>query len=493
MGIEIDRTAFTSSDYQRFYEALLGNLAALEELLAMPGFGAGAGSIGAELELYIVNRDGFPLHLNQEIHSAARDPQLTLELNRYNLEYNLTPCTLGNSPFVAIETEIISKLAHLGKVAEAMDGRIVPIGILPTLRQSDLGVLCVTDRKRYHALVQQLLRRSAKFRIDIDGDDPLQLDMTDITLEGANTSFQIHYRVPPRYFADTFNAIQLMTPLAMAMAANSPTLFGHKLWHETRIPLFKQSIDTRQVDRYRWNEPARVNFGQGWVRQGALELFSEVVRIYSPLLPVCEPCPPPEHKQSREDPPSLAELRLHQSTVWLWNRPVYDNVDGGHLRIEMRALPAGPTAVDMAANAAFLIGLAEGVKDDINHILPAIPFAIAEYNFYRAAKHGLNARLVWPDRRQSGYAEQPVSNIVARLLPIALEGLTSIGISSAEAERYLGVIERRLERRQTGATWQLAKLTSLQRTLPMDAALQAMLEEFIIHSQANLPISEWPL
>ena len=493
MGIEIDRTTFTSSDYRRFFDALLGNLAVLEDLLATPGFGKGAGSIGAELEMYIVDRDGSPLHLNQEIREAARDPQLTLELNRYNLEYNLTPCALGNSPFVAIEEEIISKLAYVGKIAETVNGRIVPIGILPTLRQSDLGTHCVTDRKRYHALVKQLLRRSAKFRIDIDGEDPLQLDMADITLEGANTSFQVHYRVQPQHFADTFNAIQLMTPLAMAVAANSPTLFGHRLWHETRVPLFKQSIDTRQVDRYSWNEPARVNFGQGWVRQGALELFTEVVRIYPPLLPVCAPRLPPERDQAPDQTPSLDELRLHQSTVWLWNRPVYDNVDGGHLRIEMRALPAGPTAVDMAANAAFLIGLAEGVRADINHILPALPFGIAEYNFYRAAKHGLNARLVWPNHRKSGYEEQPVCAIVARLLPTALEGLISIGISPAEGARYLGVIERRLERRQTGATWQLAKLTSLQATMPMEAALHVMLEEFIRHSQGNLPVSEWPL
>ena len=493
MGIEIDRTDFTSSDYRRFYDALLGNLASLEDLLAAPDFGAGAGSIGAELEMYIVDRDGFPLHLNQEIHEAAGDPQLTLELNRYNLEYNLMPCALSNRPFAAIEEEIINKLAYVGEVAEDVNGRVVPIGILPTLRQSDLGARCVTDRKRYHALVKQLLRRSANFRIDIDGEDPLQLDMADITLEGANTSFQIHYRVQPSNFADTFNAIQLMTPLAMTVAANSPTLFGHKLWHETRIPLFKQSIDTRQVDRYSWKEPARVNFGQGWVRRGALELFSEVVQIYPPLLPVCAPPLPPERDQVQDRTPALAELRLHQSTVWLWNRPVYDNVDGGHLRIEMRALPAGPTAVDMAANAAFLIGLAEGVRADINHVLPAIPFGIAEYNFYRAAKHGLDARLVWPGSRQSGYDEQPVSAIVASLLPTALEGLVSIGISSAEAERYLGVIERRLERRQTGATWQLAKLSALQNTMPMEAALHAMLEEFIILSRENLPVSEWPL
>jgi gamma-glutamyl:cysteine ligase YbdK (ATP-grasp superfamily) len=492
MGIDIDKTTFAAQDYQRFKDALLENLAVLTDLLATPGFGSGAGSLGAELEMYIVDGEGNPLHLNQEIQDAANDPQLSLELNRYNLEYNLTPCALCNSPFASTEQEILSKLAQVGKVAADFGGRVVPIGILPTLRQSDFGAHCITDRKRYHALVNQVLRRSDRLRIDIDGEDPLQLDMADITLEGANTSFQIHYRVQPQHFADTFNAIQLMTPLALAMGANSPMLFGHNLWHETRIPLFKQSLDTRHVDRYTWNEPARVNFGQGWVRRGALELFTEVARIYPPLLPACS-TQSPRRELEEGRTPSLAELRLHQSTVWLWNRPVYDDADGGHLRIEMRALPAGPTPLDMVANAALLIGLAEGVRADINNVLPAIPFGIAEYNFYRAAQHGLDAKLVWPDNHQSGYREQSVCSIIERLLPTARQGLDSIGIAPAETARYLGVIERRLERRQTGASWQLATLASLEQKMSKKAALHFLLEKFIERSMENLPVAEWQL
>ena len=238
--------------------------------------------------MYIVDDNGRPLHANQEILEAAGDAQLQLELNRYNLEYNLHPCAFSDNPFSALEGELLDKQAYLRDVAARFGGRVVPIGILPTLRQTDFGPHCITDRKRYHALVRQLLlRRGGKFRIDIRGEDPLELEMTDITLEGANTSFQVHYRVDPEDYADTFNAIQLSTPLAVAIGANSPTLFGHNLWHETRVPLFKQSIDTRYVDRYSWNEPPRVSFGQGWVRRSALELFAEVVCIYPPLLPIC--------------------------------------------------------------------------------------------------------------------------------------------------------------------------------------------------------------
>ncbi|MEZ5502063.1 MAG: glutamate--cysteine ligase [Halioglobus sp.] len=493
MGIEIDKTSFVDRDYQRFTHRLDQNLAELAGLLARPGFGVGPGTLGAELEMYIVDAVGNPLHANGGNLAAANDDKLTLELNRYNLEHNLAPCALDQRPFAATEAELCGKLAQIGAVAAGCGGRIVPIGILPTLRQSDFGAHCITDRKRYHALVKQLiLRRGGQFRVAIHGADPLYLDMADITLEGANTSFQVHYRVNPADYADTFNALQLMTPLALAIGANSPGLFGHRLWQETRIPLFKQSIDTRRVDRYGWNEPARVNFGQGWARRGALELFTEVVRIYPPLLPICA-VQVPRPGRAEEDAPPLAELRLHQSTVWLWNRPVYDPAAGGHLRIEMRALPAGPTPVDMVASAAFLIGLAEGVRPQLEELLPALPFNLAEYNFYRAAQHGLDAKLVWPVPGQSGSRERGICAIIEDFLPVARRGLAAIGIGADEAARYLDVIERRLERRRNGATWQTAKLAALRQSLSLEESLHGVLESYIHHSADNLPVAEWPL
>ena len=493
MGIEINKTEFEQQDFLAFRARLEENLAAMRQLMAQPGFGEGTGSLGAELEMYIVDAEGNPLHANQEILADAADPDLTLELNRYILEYNLQPFSIADSPFRQTEQAILDKLAHLRGVAAKRGGRIVPIGILPTLRQSDFGAGCITDRRRYYALVSQLIEsRADGFRIDISGDEPLELEMDDITLEGANTSFQVHYRVAPEAYADTFNAIQMMTPLAVAIGANSPTLFGHSLWDETRIPLFKQSIDTRHVDPYSWNEPARVSFGQGWARRGAEELFREVVDIYPPLLPICAERSPAEEMAAGVTP-SLAELRLHQSTVWLWNRPIYDDVGGGHLRIEMRSLPAGPTAVDMVANAAFLIGLAEGIRPNLQDVLPAIPFRLAEYNFYRAARYGLEAKLVWPVPGQSGYREQPVRNIIADSLAMAARGLESIGIATAEADGYLEVIRERLATGQSGAVWQRRKLAQLKQQMPQREALHELLENFMGHSEANLPVAQWPV
>lgn len=488
MGIEIATTRFDEADFRRFGDRLEHQLAALRECLDRPGFGVGPRSMGAELELYIVDRDGRAKHDNQALHELAQDPQLTLELNRYNLEYNLSPQRLSDGALAATEAEIVSKLSRLGAIAETRDAAIVPIGILPTLTSDDVGRHCITDRQRYYALVEQLIKwRGSDFRIDINGAEPLQMAKGDITLEGANTSFQVHLREDPERFVDTFNALQLVTPLALAISANSPGVFGHQLWDETRIPLFKQSIDTRHPDRYRWSQPARVCFGHGWARRTPLELFARTVRLYPPLLPACG-----DEEDAGKQPPALDELRLHQSTVWQWNRPVYDDADGGHLRVEMRALPAGPTPVDMVAGAALLIGLAQGLRDRIDDILPALPFGLAEFNFYRSAQHGLDARLVWPHTQQRGLSDRPVTEILADMLPTAESGLADLGVSREECDRYLGVIERRLAAKTNGARWQrdcLAKL--LDRGVEKRLALAGMLERYREQSVGNRPLAEW--
>ncbi len=490
MGVDIDRIEFDDNDYRQFQLTLSEQLLLLKKTLANPNFGNTPPSIGAELELYIIDKQGKPLPKNEQLLSLAQNSQLTPELNSYNIEYNTPPCPTSRSPFHTLENKIVDELQSLNQHASTLNARIVPIGILPTLTPSDFGPHCMTQRKRYHALVSQLIRqRGGDFEIDIDGKSPLKFNLADITLEGANTSFQIHHQVSPKHYADTYNALQLMTPLAIAIGANSPTLFGHYLWDETRIPLFKQSIDTRHLDRYEWNEPARVNFGHGWLREGAYELFSESVNLYSPILPICTS---EKVLEKKRQPPELSELQLHQSTVWLWNRPVYDSTDNGHLRIEMRALPSGPTSIDMIANAAFLIGLAEGHREQINEILPAIPFQTAEYNFYRSAQYSLDANLIWPNAKL-GYKRQCIIDIIDDNLPIAEKGLASIGIETDEINNYLSIIQQRISRKQNGAIWQKKMLNKLNQRLDMKASLHEMLELFIKNSQRNIPVAEWEI
>jgi gamma-glutamyl:cysteine ligase YbdK (ATP-grasp superfamily) len=491
LGIEVDRTEFTARERALFARKLHDNLAALKALLARPDFGAGPPSIGAEVELYVIDARSRPKHANLEILAHTRDPQFTLELNRFNLEYNLTPVPAAGRPLSRIEAEISSALARANAAAALERARVIPIGILPTLRAGDFGPHAMTPRLRYEALSRALQRmRGEKFAIRIGGAEPVRLEVDDVTLEGATTSLQIHYRLPPPEFARTFNAIQLVTPVVLAASCNSPLLLGRRTWHETRIPLFKLAVDGRDRDTRSLHLPPRVDFGTGWVREGAYELFAAAVHLHEPLLPFSSRENALARLRARRTP-ALSELRLHQGTLWPWNRPVYDPAGGGHLRIEMRALPAGPSAVDMMANAAFALGLARALRDRIDDWLPGIPFATAASNFYRAAEHGLEATLFWPDSRGT-LQRRNAAEIAQELLPLAARGLRALGLQAAESRHYLGIMRTRLARRQNGAVWQLRQLGRLETRYGRTRALARIVDRYAGHSLGNLPVAEWP-
>jgi hypothetical protein len=426
MGTEITREEFDERDYARFRERLEQNLSELGRLLQRPGFGTGPVTVGAELELFLVDRAALPLPMNEAVRASAADPRITVELNRYNLELNSSPAPLAGHPFAALASELGLLLTRVGDAARARQGRIALIGILPTLSRAHLGDDVVTEAARYRALGRGLRRlRQGPIQIRIVGDDPLELTSEQIAIEGANTSFQVHLRVAPEDFTRTYNAVQLATAPALAVAGNSPTFLGHRLWEETRIALFKQSVEDRDSHQPR-RRPSRTAFGTGWLREGALELFAEGVRLHEPLLPYTT--------DGVGGMSGLDELRLHQGTVWRWNRAVYDPASGGHLRIEMRALPAGPTVTDMLANAAFLIGLTLWLADQDRRWTYALPFERADHGFYRAAQYGLAAELSWPAGRADQVRTLSAADLVTELLPAARQGLVGAGVAAAEAD-----------------------------------------------------------
>lgn len=490
MGQSIAAADFSASDYQRFADKLQVNLQALQQLLACADFGCGDTTIGAELELSIIDQQARPLGINRELQARVNDPQLTLELNRYNLEYNLKPLALQGKPFSYLRRQLSAMLASLNRAAAELGGRVVPIGILPTLRRSDFGPLRMTAEPRYQQLIRQLkAMHPGPFHIHIEGRDTLDIQADDVTLEGANTSLQLHLRVAPEEFCDLYNAIQLATPLVLAIAANSPGFLGRRLWAETRIPLFKQSTDSR--DRHaRWQPPVRVQFGHGWLRNGALELFREAVYLYPPLLPVCDE-QDPLAVLVRGELPVLSELRLQQSSIWSWNRPVYDPSAGGHLRIEMRALPAGPSAVDMAANMALLIGLARALLPQLDQRLAALPFHYAKHNFYTAARDGMAARLLWPNARW-GLQAYAVDELLGGLLDDAAAALQASGVDDSDVSAMFAVIEQRLRVKRNGALWQGAILDQLAAVGVQGwAAQQAMLERYVLEAASGQPVAQW--
>jgi hypothetical protein len=489
MGTDIDQQEFDEADHRRFAERLEECLAALGQLLDRPGFGAGPATVGAELELFLVDDAARPLPLNLAVRAAVADPRVTVELNRFNLELNASPVPLAGRPFAALGSELNVLLDHVAHAASGQAGRPALIGILPTLTRADLGPGIMTDVPRYRALNTGLRRlRGDPFRVRIAGADPLELASEDVTLEGANSSFQIHLRVDPADFTRTYNAAQLATAPVLAVSGNSPTFLGHRLWEETRIALFKQSVDDRQGPRRR---PARATLGTGWLRGGALELFTESVRLHPLLLPMVGDRRPPPGSPRGQAPP-LDELRLHHGTVWRWNRAVYDPTLGGHLRIEMRALPAGPTVIDMLANAAFLIGLTLSLAQDQQWTY-ALPFERADHGFYRAAQGGLSARLTWPAGHQDQTRTLPAARLVAELVPAARQGLLQADVTPAEADTLLGVISARAATGQTGAAWQRATLAAAERRHGRQHALAVMFDRYLQCADSGLPVHTWPI
>jgi gamma-glutamyl:cysteine ligase YbdK (ATP-grasp superfamily) len=492
MGRDIDQEEFNERDYSRFRERLGECLSALGQLLERPGFGAGPATVGAELELFLVDGAARPLPHNQAIRAAVADPRVTVELDRFNLELNASPVQLAGRPFATLGGELNVLLDRVADAAKDQAGRLVLIGILPTISQADLGPGVMTDVPRYRALNSGLRRlRQDPFRICIAGEDPLELAAEDVALEGANGSFQVHLRVDPADFTRTYNAVQLATAPVLAVSGNSPTFLGHRLWEETRIAVFKQSVDDRQSHGPR-RRLARTALGTGWLRGGALELFTESVRLHQPVLPVLGDRGLGAGGTGRQAPP-LDELRLHQGTVWRWNRAIYDPTSGGHLRIEMRALPAGPTVIDMLANAAFLIGLSLWLAGQDQQWTYALPFERADHGFYRAAQHGLSARLSWPAGHQDQTRTLAAAKLVAELVPAARHGLLQAGVAAAEADGLLEVISARAASGQTGAVWQRATLAAAKRRHDPERALAIMLNHYLQCAETGLPVHTWPI
>ncbi len=493
MGLAIDREHFGPEDFARFRVRLSRCLAVLEELLQRPEFGSGVPSLGAELEVALTDPESRPLPLNEEVLRETIDDRITVELNRFNLECNLRHTELKGRPFAHLRRELESARAELGRAAARHDGRVAMVGILPTLMEADLQPEAMTDSARFRALSHALrAAREGPFLLDIAGSDPLQIACDDVTFEGAATSLQIHLRVPPSDFNSVFNAAQLATAPVLAASCNSPIFLSHRLWDETRVALFKQAVDDRGEAARNARRPARVNFGSRWLSGGPIELFREAVEDYAVLLPVLSKQDPDECVADRQIP-SLEEIRLHQGTVWHWNRPVYDPHDEGHVRIELRALPAGPTIEDMLANAAFLVGLSLGLAPHMQTLIEESDFEEVEHNFYRAAQQGLDASLAWP--RSLGGTSKPESarTILPRLSDLAREGLSRMGVEESDAAPLIDLFMDRVQTGQTGATWQRAALQSFEERMDRRDALARMLDRYQLHSSEGLPVHRWPI
>ena len=473
-----------------FMRALLRDVRALELMLDAPvEFFDHAGRIGAEQEMFLVDDAGRPAPKAMEILQDLTDPRFVTELARYNLEANLTPREFDGDCLSRLEGEMDECMAMAELAARKHGAHTFLCGILPTLRQEDLTLSNMAPNPRYFALNDAVRAlRGGDFHFRIKGLDELELVHDNVMVESANTSFQIHFQVSPETFAPMYNLAQAVAGPVLASAVNSPLLLGKRLWQETRVAVFQQSIDARSAGQAARGHRPRVDFGERWLKHSVLEIFREdIARFRVVLAANIEEDSLDALAQGRV--PTLKALRLHNGTVYRWNRPCYGISANGrpHLRIEMRALPAGPSLADEVSNAAFFYGLLAALSREIGDISTVMDFDDAKSSFFAAARHGLNAQLTW----LGGKTYPAPVLILDELLPIARAGLKSANILEADIDRYLGILEDRVRAGQTGSQWALRSMVRLGSTMPLDQRLRSVTCAARKYQEARQPVHTW--
>jgi gamma-glutamyl:cysteine ligase YbdK (ATP-grasp superfamily) len=477
VGQEIDTIRFTADDFDQYTQRLRRETALLSEWAGQGKMSSRGPVAGFELEVCLLDSEYQPAPVNEDFIRVMADPLVTPELAQFNVELNVEPELLMGDALARLESALTRAWSRAWRAADQVGARLLAIGILPTLRVEHLGLDNMSALKRYQALNQQVLRSRGgrPLQLDIVGREHLKSEHYNVMLESAATSFQIHMQVPFERAHCFYNAAIAASAPMVAASANSPYLFGHDLWSETRIPLFEQSVETGGFNEAAQGPLRRVSFGSGYAAQSIIECFTENLQHFPVLLPVL----------SDEAPEQLDHLRLHNGTIWRWNRPLvgFDPDGKPHVRIEHRVLAGSPSIADALADAAFFYGLVEGFCREIPRLEAQLPFTQAKDNFYQSARFGLSAHVSWLDGEKTGMH----ALLTKELLPLARRGLLSLGIEPAECDHYLGIVSRRVERSRNGTAWQREFMDRNGRDL------KAMTAAYVEHQQSGAPVHTWEI
>ena len=479
---------------QQFVKKLLRDVQALEYMLENDWFESDIARIGAEQEMCIVNAKTFkPATIAMEALETMKDYEwVETELAKFNLETNLTPRIFEGNCLSLLEEENNDKLNKIREKLALLNSKLILTGILPTLRKYDLEMENLTPNKRYYALMEAINSQliGSAYELRLSGIDELLVKHDSPLLEACNTSFQVHLQVSPAEFVCMYNIAQALAAPVMAIAANSPIVFGKRLWHESRIALFQQALDIRTTHDHMRERSPRVSFGTGWLDQSIMEIYKEDIARFRVLLSA-DVDEDSIKMVEQGKVPKLRALQVHNSTVYRWNRPCYGISESGkpHLRIENRVLPSGPTVVDEVANAAFWLGAMMGMKKHCKDIRKQLSWEDVRDNFSKAAKFGIDSTFNWfKDKKAS-----PTDLILQELLPIAREGLESQKVSPKDIDHYLGVIEERAKKHMNGARWQLRAFTKLTKEVTRDEALSVLTAAIVENQEKNQPVHKWKL
>lgn len=477
-----------------FMGHLLKDVQAFEYMLENNWFEDDIVRIGAEQEMCLVNKKNLrPACINLEVLEHLKDsPWCVPELAKFNLENNLLPREFKGTCLSDMEAENLEYLSKIQHVLDGFDADIVLCGILPTLRKSDLDLRNLTPKARYHALMSAIQKHliGSSFELRLDGVDELLVKHDTPMLEACNTSYQVHLQVAPDDFVHQYNISQALAAPSVAMAANSPLVFGRRLWHESRIALFQQSLDTRTTSDHMRERSPRVQFGKQWLKGSILDIYREDISRFRVLLPIKNDEDSIEMIRKGKTP-KLRSLLIHNGTVYRWNRPCYGISPNGkpHLRIENRVLPAGPSVVDEVANSAFWLGCMIGMSEHTKDVTKEMSFADARDNIQKASKFGIDSSFTWFGDKKISATEL----VLKELLPLAKEGLKKRKVRKADIDRYMDIIEARAKEHTTGARWTLRAYTKLVEKVSAEEALSTITAATIKNQKANKPVHTWKL
>ncbi|MTB53556.1 CBS domain-containing protein [Lewinella sp. W8] len=481
------RSITDKADHRKAYLSHLDDLAAFEMMLEEGLFDEGPAWIGAEQELCLVGKDYQASTTALEVLDRIKDPRYTNELALYNLEANLDPLPLGGSCFRETEEQLLGLLDIGQAAAGSQEARILQCGILPTLKYRNLQFENMTPEPRYKTLSASLKAlRGEDFQIYLQGADDLITSLNSVLFEACNTSFQLHLQIPSRDFVRQHNWSQMIAGPVLAACVNSPLLFGRELWAETRIAIFKQSLDTRSSSRNLRSKMARVYFGQDWLHHSAAEIWRNNLSRF-PLLLTSDGFERATDVVRAGGTPKLRAVRLQNGTTYTWNRLCYGPTSPKpHLRIECRYIPAGPSTLDEIANFAFWTGLMQG-NDLEKGLLPErVDFKSVRDNFVKAARTGLGTTFDWFGRLRTAK-----SLLLDTLIPQARVGLERSGVDTRDIEKYLGVIHHRVTGETTGSSWTVRNFRSLEKAHGTAAAETALVRMMLEYQRENLPVHEW--
>jgi CBS domain-containing protein len=487
MGEHLIKDSSSSKERLDFINHLLDDVQALEYMLENKMFEKDIERMGAEQEFCLVNKDMSPSQKALEVLEALKDKNFTTELAKYNLELNLPPFELKGNCLSDTEAFLIEKMGDAYKVADQFDNSIVITGILPTISYEEISKKYMTPFDRYN-LLGKIIKdaRGEDFELHLQGVDELNMKHDCIMLEACNTSFQIHLQIDPSEFVDKYNWSQAISGPVLSAVSNSPLLLGNELWRETRIALFQQSIDLRATTRMPRKRQPRVSFGSGWIKKSVTEIFKDDISRYTLLIttPIAESS---MDVLSKGKIPTLDALRLHNGTVYKWNRPCYGiSNEKPHLRIENRYIPSGPSIKDEIANTALWIGLMKAMPDKYKDIWNVMDFKQAKGNFLKAAKFGLETEFEIFDKIL------PARDLILEnLLPMAEDGLRKANVSQNDIDEYLGVIEKRIMYNQTGSQWLIRNYRSARKKIDKDSTLKLLTLSMVENGMKNLPVYSW--